>query len=594
MVGPSNSSPEIIAVTSGKGGTGKTLITACLGYALIKSKHRVLLIDADPATDGLSHLLLGPQGIRQRETFKEQNTFTGILREFQHTERLVYEPYRINRSQAQDHGAFYWTLISGKGLYGDQPDVAEELAVPDLDRKSFNRIIAMLFDNLRKSGTYDYILVDTRGGFSFESTSIDALADSFILVTEPQNTSFYQDRNLILRISETARDLGVKPLMRAIIVNKASESEPQVGNLDLTKIESSFRHDLVREFSIPFEETHPVPLDLQAMKAYKTQAIPYQVAADSNFAFATLSAFGDILKVVTARWTEDEIKNWNKLVDKVSAAIERRNQEAVEKRKQEKEAASRLEKLQRENERLRDKLEGLERELRRAEETYKRELERSEALFSRKEPETLITKRLFLLVFPVLVLIIATFYLNQYFTFRAEERRGEILESVYREDVPLSLRIEYLRRLLGLDHRNFDGINLIRADLSGLDLSNVSLRNANLAQSVLVDADLRNADLRGALLQMADFRSANLEGATLSGAVVQGTDFRFAIGLSGDQLRSAQDWSFAFYSDSVARSLGLSPDHNESIEKMLQLYVDSPPTAQQEFLKQEQRQVIPR
>ena len=38
-------SPEIIAIASGKGGTGKTLLTACLAHALIRAGHRVLLVD---------------------------------------------------------------------------------------------------------------------------------------------------------------------------------------------------------------------------------------------------------------------------------------------------------------------------------------------------------------------------------------------------------------------------------------------------------------------------------------------------------------------------------------------------------------------
>jgi MinD-like ATPase involved in chromosome partitioning or flagellar assembly len=55
---------EIIAITSGKGGSGKTIVTASLGFALTRVGHRVLMIDADTATDGLSLFLLGPQGVR--------------------------------------------------------------------------------------------------------------------------------------------------------------------------------------------------------------------------------------------------------------------------------------------------------------------------------------------------------------------------------------------------------------------------------------------------------------------------------------------------------------------------------------------------
>jgi len=41
-------SPKVIAITNQKGGTGKTTLTALLGYELVKSGYRVLLIDLDP------------------------------------------------------------------------------------------------------------------------------------------------------------------------------------------------------------------------------------------------------------------------------------------------------------------------------------------------------------------------------------------------------------------------------------------------------------------------------------------------------------------------------------------------------------------
>ena len=37
--------PEVIAIASGKGGTGKTLITGCLGYALRRADHVKSLSD---------------------------------------------------------------------------------------------------------------------------------------------------------------------------------------------------------------------------------------------------------------------------------------------------------------------------------------------------------------------------------------------------------------------------------------------------------------------------------------------------------------------------------------------------------------------
>ncbi|MBE9541802.1 MAG: AAA family ATPase, partial [Proteobacteria bacterium] len=42
-----NSPVQVIAVTSGKGGVGKTNVVANLGYALTRLNKRVLILDAD-------------------------------------------------------------------------------------------------------------------------------------------------------------------------------------------------------------------------------------------------------------------------------------------------------------------------------------------------------------------------------------------------------------------------------------------------------------------------------------------------------------------------------------------------------------------
>src|SRR5947209_778736 len=103
MVTSGTRPPEIIAVTSGKGGTGKTIVSACLGYALIRAEQRVLMIDADTATDGLSLFLLGPQGARQQRSFAFENTFSAVLGA-NGSDAPPIEPRVIHRSAADDHG----------------------------------------------------------------------------------------------------------------------------------------------------------------------------------------------------------------------------------------------------------------------------------------------------------------------------------------------------------------------------------------------------------------------------------------------------------------------------------------------------------
>lgn len=321
--------PEIIAIASGKGGTGKTLIAACLGYALTRAGHRVLLVDADPGTDGLSLLLLGPRGIQYATSFGSENTFRGVLETFAKTGQLSFAPRRIERSGDGDHGVAYTALISGKGLYGEVAIDAASTVVPDLTRARFREALIALFGALRAQRDYDYVVVDTRGGFAFESTDVCAAADSFILVTDPDYTSFHQDRNLVAHISAAAKAMSTKTVLRAAIVNRAVDGD-----------EKSFRLELEKEFPIRFTDTFAIPLDLDALKAYRVQQMPYTRAPGSGFAFATLDAFADILQVVTAQWPRERVEAWNALVREVSKAIEAANLRQLEARQIEKDALS--------------------------------------------------------------------------------------------------------------------------------------------------------------------------------------------------------------------------------------------------------------
>lgn len=361
---------EIIAISSGKGGTGKTIIAACLGYALTRAGHEVLLIDADPGTDGLSLFLLGPDGIDALDNFEPSSTVRGVLEGYRdegipNEQSIFFKPRSVNRKH--DHGVVYTALISGRGLYGDIdeatsfkiteqslenlksqgiPDeilkksatlinqifVGEEQfrsvlrstigdeqfakfetlilrkfrrvytdpVVPRLTQTTYHQAVGALFEKLRSRAEFDYVIVDTRGGFAFESTDICALADSFIIVTEPDYTSFYQDRNLVTRINQAAHKLETEPLLRAIVVNKATHGE-----------ESSFRLALEREFPIKFSDTYAVPLDLDAIRAYRDQQIPYVVAPESDFSFATMRVFARIMGLVTGGWEEERIDKWN-------------------------------------------------------------------------------------------------------------------------------------------------------------------------------------------------------------------------------------------------------------------------------------------
>src|SRR5438067_2196409 len=112
MTSESSRATEVMAFVSGKGGTGKTSLISALGYALTNSGHRVLMIDADRATDGFSLFILGPRGMNQLEDYNPQSTFTGILEHFEHTRTIEAKPRIVNRSGDNDHAQSYQAIIS--------------------------------------------------------------------------------------------------------------------------------------------------------------------------------------------------------------------------------------------------------------------------------------------------------------------------------------------------------------------------------------------------------------------------------------------------------------------------------------------------
>lgn len=352
---------EILCVCSGKGGVGKTLFASCLGFALTKAGLRVLMIDGDLATDGLSLFLLGPEGKDHMDSFVPANTMAGVINQYIATGKLEYQVRQVYRNGPNDHGVVYDVLISGRHLYGqefgapdryatsvnvDQRTSPAVAAIPSVDRTTFQSAVKLLFDALRRQGEYDYVIVDTRGGFSFESTDLCGLGDSFLVVVEADPTSFFQTSNLVQRIDEAAGEAGSKSVLRGFLINKAVDGLPDSGELDLTKVEWSFRNALIRQFPIlKYSDTYPVPADLQVLQSYKDQMVPLIGSQASLFTYATLTAYSNIFQLVTSRWTKEQVQGWQSLLNSVAEAIRKRNEEAQRRKKAQEDEETEIKRL---------------------------------------------------------------------------------------------------------------------------------------------------------------------------------------------------------------------------------------------------------
>ncbi|UBF23910.1 pentapeptide repeat-containing protein [Kovacikia minuta CCNUW1] len=100
------------------------------------------------------------------------------------------------------------------------------------------------------------------------------------------------------------------------------------------------------------------------------------------------------------------------------------------------------------------------------------------------------------------------------------------------------MKAEELLKKYAAGDRNFPGVNLSEANLTGASLSNVNLTGANLSVANLSGANLNSANLTKAKLNVAKLSGANLSKSNLSEAILNVANLTLA-DLSGAELSQA-------------------------------------------------------
>lgn len=179
---PTGHSPRIIAVTSGKGGVGKTNITANLALALAQAGYRVVLLDADLGLANLDVVL----GVVPQHTLSD--VVDGTLKVTD-----ILTPGQLGIS----------IIAGGNGV--------TELA--DLNPQQVDRFIQGLgaLDQL-----CDFILIDTGAGISRSVLGFVLAADEVIVVTTPEPTSITDAYATIKAIHNRRRDAQVRLLLNRV------------------------------------------------------------------------------------------------------------------------------------------------------------------------------------------------------------------------------------------------------------------------------------------------------------------------------------------------------------------------------------------
>lgn len=179
------SSSRVLAITSGKGGVGKTNVAANLALCLAASKKRVLLLDADISLGNLDLVM----NIRSR--YNNPHVISGQKR----VEDIVQtgpEGLRI--------------ICGASGL--------DRLA--DIDEQEQHRLLRHL---AALQNDTDVILIDTAAGISGSVVSFCLAADHVLVVTTPEATAMTDAYGMIKVL---VRKQYAGPI--SVVVNMARDS----------------------------------------------------------------------------------------------------------------------------------------------------------------------------------------------------------------------------------------------------------------------------------------------------------------------------------------------------------------------------------
>ncbi len=227
---PQPKSPKILAIGGGKGGIGKTVLTASLGVGLAMLKKRVVLVDVDLGGADL-HLVLGiekPSKTYYNFMIRQKETLEDVLLPHPEFENLQF--------------------ISGaNGSFG----IAN---MPAARKQRFIRHILKI--------NADFIILDLGAGTSYNMLDFFLVAEQGIVVVTPDPLSLLDSYNfvkscLFRRIAQIIRGhKGAQELIRDVARSETHRKESTVH--DLVRDMKEFDTELGAKIESFLESFHPL------------------------------------------------------------------------------------------------------------------------------------------------------------------------------------------------------------------------------------------------------------------------------------------------------------------------------------------------
>ncbi len=253
----SGAAPRIIAVTSGKGGVGKTNLTVNMAIALTRMGKRVLIIDADLGLANVEVLF----GSTSKRTMLD----------------LLYEG--VSLGDVILEGPEGIKYISGGSGFEQLTDLLPQERIKLVNTLYFCEQLA------------DIVLVDTGAGVGRNVIDFLVAADEVILVTTPEPTALTDAYAVVKAYSARVQQPNVR-----LVVNRAyDEPEGQEVLARLTSTVERFLHIPIKPLGIVYDDRNMV----NAIKCQRPllQSYPDTIAAKCIKAIALSILKGGNTKV---------------------------------------------------------------------------------------------------------------------------------------------------------------------------------------------------------------------------------------------------------------------------------------------------------
>ena len=231
MVGPdpkASRSTHVIAVVSGKGGVGKTLIAANLAIALAAREHRVILFDMDMGLANADILL----GVEPAYTWADALAGRRTLDE---------------------------VVIAAPGEIAFAPGGSGTARVANLSEFERHQLLVAMQQIERD---YDVMVLDCGAGISRNVVAVAASADTILVVTAPEPTAI-TDAYAMIKVFAQEREMGLAgpgPMASiGLVVNQvASRREGRETFERLASVAARFLHLPVTDYGYVLRDDYAV------------------------------------------------------------------------------------------------------------------------------------------------------------------------------------------------------------------------------------------------------------------------------------------------------------------------------------------------